>query len=80
MKEQELDKFLNKCVEITEYDGRIQKGYLYKIENGRTKINGREELNPINKGYFLVRFYDGGIAYRRSHIKKIKELKGENNE
>ena len=37
-----------------------------------------EEKNctPINKGYFLVRFYDGGIAYRRSHIKKIKELKG----
>lgn len=35
MEEQELDKFLNKCVEITEYDGTTQKGYLYKIENGK---------------------------------------------
>ena len=71
MKEQDLDKYLNKFVKITDIDNMSYKGVFYKIVDGKFKINGFEQFTCINKGYVL----DRGYCYyslRKSHIKKIE--------
>lgn len=73
MKEQDLDKYLNKHVEITDFENEKSVGCLYKIIGGKFKVNGIEQLAAMNKGYIL----DKGYCfhnYRKSHIKKIKVL------
>lgn len=75
MKEQELDKYIGKYVTLIDFTNTVEKGILYKIVNGKFTRNNKEKYTPINNGYFLDRNFNGGICYRKSHIKKIKELK-----
>lgn len=59
------NKFLNKNVEITFFDGEIVKG---KLEKSSTKDYSR--IPKAN--YYSV---DGGLWFRKSHVKKIERIK-----
>ena len=73
MKEQELDKYVGKFVRITDFENEKYNGCLYKIINGKFKVNGIEQLACMNKGYILDRGYCYH-NYRKSHIKKIEVI------
>lgn len=71
MKEEEIDKFLGKDVEITFTNNQKHKGYLCRIVNSKTSTKGYEELHAINKGYAILRTNGSWLDFRKSHIKKI---------
>ena len=74
MKEQELDKYLGKYIELVDFTNEKQIGILHKIIDNKININHREEFMPIKNGYCLERELDSNICYRKSHIKKISVL------
>ena len=78
MEEIELDKYLGKIVEVTDFEKEKYDGILLKIKDGIVidyPIN--DYLCSIKDGYMLMRT-NGNYVYRRSHIKKIREIcKGE---
>lgn len=78
MKEIELDKYVGKNVEVTDFEKEKYDGVLLKIKDGIAigyPIN--DYLCSIKDGYMLMRT-NGNYLYRKSHIKKIREIcKGE---
>lgn len=76
MTEKELDKYIDKYVEIIDFKNKIYKGILYKINNFIFEFMKQEQLALINKGYILD-VGDSYINYRKSQIKKINQIKGE---
>lgn len=76
MTEKELDKYIDKYVEIIDFRNKIHKGILYKINNFIFEFMKQEQLALINKGYILD-IGDSYINYRKSQIKKINQIKGE---
>lgn len=76
MTEKELDKYIGKYVEIIDFKKKTHKGILYKINNFIFEFMKQEQLALINKGYILD-VGDSYINYRKSQIKKIKQIKGE---
>lgn len=73
MKEQELDKYINKYVEIVDFENKSYKGRWYKINNFMYNVGKDTRQAIINKGYILD-VGDRYINYRKSHIKKIKKI------
>lgn len=73
MKEQELDKYVEKIVRLTDTDNDTHEGKFYKIIDGKFKVNGLEQIACINKGYVLDKNYCW-YNLRKSHIKKIEEI------
>lgn len=74
MKECELDKFVNKLVKVTDFENEEFQGFLLKIIDSKTYQHGMEQLHAIRSGYHLARLGRGGIDFRKSHIKTIKEI------
>ena len=70
MKEQEIDKYLNKYVELIDFKNETYKGFLFKVKNFKFKVHKQTQDAIINKGYVLD-CGDCWLNLRKSHIKKI---------
>lgn len=68
MKEQELDKYLGKMVEIVDCDNEVEQGELHKIVDFIDQTT--REMHSINNGYYLKIFNKrfAGCDYRKSHM------------
>lgn len=71
MQEKEIDTYLNKLVQLTDFEGEESVGTLYKIVDYHIQKDNCDDLAPISRGYYLVRHLKPNICYRKSHIKKI---------
>ena len=78
MKEQELDKFVNQYVKVTDFENDEFIGRLHKILDSKTYERGFEVFHAIKNGYHLERIGKNAIDFRKSYIKKIEIIKGEN--
>lgn len=75
MKEEQLDKFIGKLVEITDFENDKWTGKLYKIVKSKSDSLYGELFHNVSNGYYLEGTRIGGIDFRKSHIKKIREIK-----
>ena len=74
MKKEELDKYLNKYVQLIDFTNRPYKGFLLKIRNFKFEVNKQTYDALINNGYVLD-CGDHWVNFRKSHIKKISLIK-----
>lgn len=62
-------KYLNKMVEVVLFDNGVFKGYLYSTNEYMNKT----KLLDVKNHYFVGNdIRDGGVRFRKSHIKKNK--------
>lgn len=66
MKDNEIEKFLGKNVIVFFTDGSTSVGVLGK---GETCYGNKW----IGKGYHLERNFQGGLGFKKSHVRKITE-------
>ena len=62
---EKLDKYLNKTVQITFFDGEIMTGYL---EFGRPLLG-----TPFSSNEYSITRNGTHMFFRKSHVKSIKE-------
>jgi hypothetical protein len=75
MKKEELDKYLNKYVQLIDFTNRSYKGFLLKIRNFKFEVNKQTYDALINNGYVLDCDDCRWVNFRKSHIKKISLIK-----
>ena len=73
MEEKELDKYINKHVEIFDFRNNTYQGTLYKVNDFKYKVGKLTKLAIIDYGYILEDD-DGYVPYKGFHIKKIKQI------
>ena len=74
MEEKEIDKYINKYIELIDFKNTSHKGLLYKINNFMYDVGKYTKVAMINKGYVLDKG-DCNYNLRKSHIKKIQQIK-----
>ena len=75
MEKQEIDKYLNKYVELIDFTNKSYKGFLFKIRNFKFEVNKQTYDALINNGYVLDCGDCRWVNFRKSHIKKISLIK-----
>lgn len=68
MKKSELEKYINKKVEIEIFDGTIIKGELHKTREEKFKDNPNLYCKP--NYYFCIK--PQSCLFRSSHVKRLK--------
>ena len=71
MKKSELEKYINKKVEIEIFDGTVIKGELHKT--GEEKFKDNPNLYIPRNYYFCTE--PQSCLFRSSHIIKLEEIK-----
>lgn len=64
---EKLDKYLNKRVEVTFFDGHSRTGVL--------KWNEHFEPLMMHPQHYYLRCPETDVCFRKSHVKSIKEVR-----